>query len=229
MRTNFLRASPTTPNLIEEGECAWMNGVHMSVVCVCVSGCVCVCVCVCVWYVVWCMCVCVIAHLTAQVPTHLSLHLFSPPPSQYYVTRFPHTSPSPPLPSPSQYYITKFPHTSPSPPLPSPLPPSPSPLPPPPFPLPPPPSQYITSPGSHTPPPFTSSPSPLTVLRHQVPIGQMGNYQEHLKKLNPLRELDSGAVRTQLFGNPFKLERPADNKVCLLIVCGCVGEEDCCS
>ena len=42
----------------------------------------------------------------------------------------------------------------------------------------------------------------------------MGNYQEHLKKLNPLRELDSGSVRTQLFGNPFKLERPADNKVC---------------
>lgn len=52
-----------------------------------------------------------------------------------------------------------------------------------------------------------------TVVRHQVPISQMGNYQEHLKKINPLRELDSGAVRTQLFGNPFKLERPADNKV----------------
>lgn len=50
------------------------------------------------------------------------------------------------------------------------------------------------------------------VSRHQVPIGQMGNYQEHLKRINPLRELDSGLVRTQLFGNPFKLERPADNK-----------------
>ncbi|CAI8003433.1 Integrator complex subunit 6-B [Geodia barretti] len=45
------------------------------------------------------------------------------------------------------------------------------------------------------------------VARHQVPISQMGNYQEHLKKLNPLREVDSGAVRTQLFGNPFKLEK----------------------
>ena len=55
------------------------------------------------------------------------------------------------------------------------------------------------------------------VVRHQVPIGRMGNYQEHLKKINPLRELDSGSVRTQLFGNPFKLERPADNKVRLLV------------
>ena len=51
------------------------------------------------------------------------------------------------------------------------------------------------------------------VVRHQVPIGQMGNYQEHLKRINPLREVDSGSVRTQLFGNPYKLERPTDNKV----------------
>lgn len=48
------------------------------------------------------------------------------------------------------------------------------------------------------------------VDKHQVPIGQMGNYQQHLKKLDPLRELDTGAVRTQLFGNPFKLEKPSD-------------------
>ena len=46
----------------------------------------------------------------------------------------------------------------------------------------------------------------------------MGNYQEHLKKINPLREVDSGSVRTQLFGNPFKLERPTDNKVPHLLV-----------
>ena len=52
-----------------------------------------------------------------------------------------------------------------------------------------------------------------SVVRHQVPIGQMGNYQEHLKRINPLREVDSGSVRTQLFGNPYKLERPTDNKV----------------
>ena len=38
----------------------------------------------------------------------------------------------------------------------------------------------------------------------------MGNYQEHLKRINPLREVDTGAVRTQLFGNPFKLEKAAD-------------------
>ena len=44
--------------------------------------------------------------------------------------------------------------------------------------------------------------------KHELPIGQMGNYQEHLKKINPLREVDSGLVRTQLFGNPFKLEKP---------------------
>ena len=54
-------------------------------------------------------------------------------------------------------------------------------------------------------------PPPHPVVRHQVPIGQMGNYQEHLKKVNPLREVDeTGGLRTQLFGNPYKLERPAD-------------------
>eukprot|EP00731_Ephydatia_muelleri_P030070 Em0021g593a len=47
---------------------------------------------------------------------------------------------------------------------------------------------------------------------HEQPISQMGNYQDYLKRINPLRELDSGSVRTQLFGNPFKLERPSDNK-----------------
>lgn len=50
------------------------------------------------------------------------------------------------------------------------------------------------------------------VDKHQVPIGQMGNYQQHLKKINPLRELDTGAVRTQLFGNPFKLEKSTDKR-----------------
>lgn len=56
-------------------------------------------------------------------------------------------------------------------------------------------------------------------MRHQVPIGQMGNYQEHLKKVNPLRELDeAGALRTQLFGNPYKLERSSDKVkgVCII-------------
>ena len=48
------------------------------------------------------------------------------------------------------------------------------------------------------------------VTKHQVPIGQMGNYQKHLKKINPLREIDTGDVRTQLFGNPFKPEKTSD-------------------
>ena len=48
----------------------------------------------------------------------------------------------------------------------------------------------------------------FAVNKHELPVGQMGNYQEHLKKINPLREVDSGLVRTQLFGNPFKLEKP---------------------
>ena len=52
------------------------------------------------------------------------------------------------------------------------------------------------------------------VVRHQVPIGQMGNYQEYLKKMNPLREVDeTGGQRTQLFGNPYKLERSADKVI----------------
>ena len=52
------------------------------------------------------------------------------------------------------------------------------------------------------------------MLCHQVPIGQMGNYQEHLKKVNPLREVDeAGGLRTQLFGNPYKLERSTEKQV----------------
>jgi hypothetical protein len=47
----------------------------------------------------------------------------------------------------------------------------------------------------------------------------MGNYQEYLRKVNPLRDFDeAGGQRTQLFGNPYKLERPA-NKLCLDILC----------
>ena len=52
---------------------------------------------------------------------------------------------------------------------------------------------------------------PPPVMRHQVPICQMSSYQEHLKKVNPLRELDEcGGLRTQLFGNPYKLECSSD-------------------
>jgi hypothetical protein len=44
-------------------------------------------------------------------------------------------------------------------------------------------------------------------LNHEVPISQMGNYQEHLKRINPLRGVETGTVKTQLFGNPYRLEK----------------------
>ena len=46
---------------------------------------------------------------------------------------------------------------------------------------------------------------------HSVPIGQMGNYQEHLKKVNqetpPLRPLENTPTRVHMFGNPFKVNK----------------------
>jgi len=44
--------------------------------------------------------------------------------------------------------------------------------------------------------------------RHSLPIGQMGNYQDYLKKQpQPLRELESQPVRQHMFGNPFKINK----------------------
>jgi len=44
--------------------------------------------------------------------------------------------------------------------------------------------------------------------RHSLPIGQMGNYQDYLKKQpTPLRELESAPVRQHMFGNPFKTNK----------------------
>ena len=44
--------------------------------------------------------------------------------------------------------------------------------------------------------------------RHTLPIGQMGNYQDYLKKQpTPLRELESAPVRQHMFGNPFKTNK----------------------
>ena len=40
---------------------------------------------------------------------------------------------------------------------------------------------------------------------NSIPIAQMGNYQEYLSKVPPLREIDIGLSRTQLFANPYKL------------------------
>ena len=44
--------------------------------------------------------------------------------------------------------------------------------------------------------------------RHSLPISQMGNYQDHLKKMAmPLREIESAPVRQHMFGNPFKINK----------------------
>lgn len=38
--------------------------------------------------------------------------------------------------------------------------------------------------------------------KHSLPIGQMGNYQDYLKKMPvPLREIESTPVRQHMFGN----------------------------
>lgn len=43
---------------------------------------------------------------------------------------------------------------------------------------------------------------------HSLPIGQMGNYQDYLKKMPvPLREIESQPVRQHMFGNPFKINK----------------------
>ncbi len=43
--------------------------------------------------------------------------------------------------------------------------------------------------------------------KHYMAIGQMGNYQEYLKMVAPLREVDPGQARLHAFGNPFKLKQ----------------------
>lgn len=48
-------------------------------------------------------------------------------------------------------------------------------------------------------------------LVHSMPVSQMGNYQEYLKRMtSPLREVESMPVRQHMFGNPFKID-----KVCI--------------
>ncbi|XP_046654830.1 integrator complex subunit 6-like isoform X2 [Daphnia pulicaria] len=43
---------------------------------------------------------------------------------------------------------------------------------------------------------------------HSMPVGQMGNYQEYLKRIAPpLREIESTPVRQHMFGNPFKIDK----------------------
>lgn len=41
-----------------------------------------------------------------------------------------------------------------------------------------------------------------------MPLSQMGNYQEHLKRLPPpLKEIETAPVRQHMFGNPFKIDK----------------------
>ncbi|XP_041975275.1 integrator complex subunit 6 [Aricia agestis] len=43
---------------------------------------------------------------------------------------------------------------------------------------------------------------------HSMPVAQMGNYQEYLKRMVPqLREIESQPVRQHMFGNPFKIDK----------------------
>ncbi|XP_041482664.1 integrator complex subunit 6-like isoform X1 [Lytechinus variegatus] len=49
---------------------------------------------------------------------------------------------------------------------------------------------------------------------HNIPIGEMGNYQEYLKRIpSPLREADPAPARLHTFGNPFKLATEKDKKM----------------
>lgn len=48
-----------------------------------------------------------------------------------------------------------------------------------------------------------------------MPVSQMGNYQEYLKRMtSPLREVESMPVRQHMFGNPFKIDKVCDNLNC---------------
>lgn len=43
---------------------------------------------------------------------------------------------------------------------------------------------------------------------HSLPVAQMGNYQEYLRRQpTPLREIESTPVRQHMFGNPFKIDK----------------------
>lgn len=51
-------------------------------------------------------------------------------------------------------------------------------------------------------------PNVVSEQLHSLPVSQMGNYQEYLKRMpTPLREIESTPVRQHMFGNPFKIEK----------------------
>lgn len=54
---------------------------------------------------------------------------------------------------------------------------------------------------------------------HSIPVQQMGNYQEYLKKMPAsLREIETQPARLHMFGNPFKV-----NKVSQFLIFGNLG------
>lgn len=56
-------------------------------------------------------------------------------------------------------------------------------------------------------------------LVHSMPVSQMGNYQEYLKRMtSPLREVESMPVRQHMFGNPFKIDK-VSNTYYIIINC----------
>ncbi|XP_071951141.1 integrator complex subunit 6-A-like [Antedon mediterranea] len=51
-------------------------------------------------------------------------------------------------------------------------------------------------------------------ILHDIPIAEMGNYQDYLKKMpTALREADPPPARLHMFGNPFKLASEKDKKM----------------
>lgn len=52
-----------------------------------------------------------------------------------------------------------------------------------------------------------------------MPVSQMGNYQEYLKRMtSPLREVESMPVRQHMFGNPFKIDKVCDTFITYIIL-----------
>lgn len=52
-----------------------------------------------------------------------------------------------------------------------------------------------------------------------MPVSQMGNYQEYLKRMtSPLREVESMPVRQHMFGNPFKIDKVSDSDYFIFIL-----------
>ena len=53
---------------------------------------------------------------------------------------------------------------------------------------------------------------------HNIPVQDMGNYQEHLKKMpQPLREIETQPVRQHTFGNPFKVNKVSLNLLLIIL------------